>query len=1011
MSRTARTSISFAVVLVAYWTYALVAVPLIEPRMDRLRSESGDLRYRELARKDMQRRLRELGGLFPAEHWDLEKAKVLQSEQVKLLIWDYTNLGQGKVEIRPCAIVYTPDNTITDEAERRRQAVVLEAREGAVLQFDQPFELSRGKIGRLVKGELRGRIVIRSDSKQPGPHDDLLIVTRDLAISEQYISAPYEVEFRYGASFGRGRNLVVKLLPGDPARGLGQHGPNIGGIEQFTIQQLDKLHLEFDDKKTPSKQLRATPGSSVQMTGPIEVSCQGPFCFNPVQQVITLDKQVDVLRSLPNGPSDQLSCERLTIHLARSRDTVIDPAAAKKATAALDLQPRRMEALGNPVVLRSPSQHLEARGERLEYHLERQRFVLEGKQQEVALRQEANEIHARSVEYQSAGPRRLGQVFAQGPGWLRARTDRFPQPIGARWGGHLKIAPDEEQRQVVSLIDGAELTYGPMGSLAARKIYFWLFETPPSDPAGQPLFRPDRMLAQQDVQLNAAQLSGSVQQMEVWFAPPAAPQQQVETTGEQRLLADQLGRLRALIPTAWKLAWRYPALAQAFQQQMASSGPAGGWLPESGSARHFHVTGDLLRCQVVMQGEQPELADLLIDGKVRFRETQTVEPNQRPIQIEGDQLHIVDASKPHAAVMITGTRAHFEAPRIGLTGTNINLNRGTNRMWIDGAGRMDLTIDRDLQGQMLSEPSVLQIEWQRQMNFDGRVVHFEESVVASTPHQQLCTESLDVTLQQTIRFDSFDGKQPVQPDQLRCTGGVTMDSQSFDPKGLALRAKLQMGDLVANLASGDLRANGPGVMTSVSRQAGSPLGEATRMPMVPPAEPHNAAEEQLIHLNVRFQGGLLGNLHRREMAFHEHVRTAFAQVETWEATPDPDNPDALGPQGFLMSCDRMQVVDLPMPDGVGRAVQLEATGSVLVEGQMFTARAVRMTYDKGKDLLILEGDGRVSSELSAQKYVGGPVSTVAARQIRYYPTTRRLRIDGGRWLELNDLPALNPPTP
>lgn len=1008
MSRIARTGIGFATVLVAFWTYALVAVPLIEPRGDRRQSEASDSRYREMARKDMERRFQELGGLFPTAGWDLDKAKIFQSDQVKLLIWNYKNLGEGKVEIWPCAMVYTPDVTVMDEAERRRQAVVLEAPEGAVLQFDQPFELSQVKIGRLINGQLKGRVVIRSDSKQPGPQDDLLIVTQNVAITEQCISTPHEVEFHYGPNYGRGQRLSVKLLPGDPAAGLQQHGPNVGGIEQFTIEQLDKLHLDFGGKGLLPNQPNMTPGSTPSMEGPIEVSCQGPFCFNPVQQVITFDNHVDVLRLLPNGPSDQLSCERLTIHLARSRDAVADPAAAKKMAVALDLQPRSIEARGNPVVLRSPSQNVDARGEHLEYHLERQRFVLKGQQQEVVLRQQANEIHAMSVEYQAAGPGRLGQVFAQGPGWLRAQTDRFPQPIGARWAGHLKISPDEEQRQMIRLIDGAELTYGPLGSLAAGKIFFWLFEAPPNAPPGQPQFRPDRMLAQENVQLNSAQLSGAVHQMEVWFSSPVAPRQQA-AAGEERLLTDQLGRLRALIPTAWKLAWRYPAVAQTLQRQMAPGGPSAGLLPQTAQARHFHVTGDLLRCQVVMQGEEPELADLQIDGNVDFRETQTAQPNERPIQIQGDQLHIVDASKPHAAVIITGTRAHFEAPRIALTGTNINLNRGTNRMWIDGAGRMDLVVDRDLQGQTLTQPNVLQIEWQRQMTFDGRIVHFEESVVASSPNQQLRTEALDVTLKQAIRFDSFDGKQPVEPDQLRCTGGVGMESQSFDAKGLAMRAKMQMGDLVANLGSGDLRANGPGAMTSISRQSGNALGATTGMPMAPPAAPSGPAEDQLVYLNVRFQGGIVGNFRRREMVFHDHVRTAFAQVETWDAAPDPDNPEGLGPQGFLMSCDRMQVVDLPMADSTEHAIQLDATGSTLVEGQMFTARAVRMTYDQGKDLLILEGDGRTSAELSVQKYIGAPVSTVAARQIRYYPKTRRMRIDGGRWLELNDLPTLNAP--
>jgi lipopolysaccharide export system protein LptA len=1040
MSRPARISASFAAVVVAYWMYALIAVPLIEPRVRRL--ESDVVVRPEDGQDEVERQLRALQGLFSAG-WDLKNAKILQSDQVKLLIYDYTSLGNGKVEIRPCAMIYTPSDPAIGEEERLRQAVVLEAPEGAVLQFDQPFELSRAKIGRLVNGRLKGRITIHSDSKRPGPEDDLVIVTREVDISDQCVSTPYEVEFRYGPNYGRGRQLFVKLLPGDSGGGLQQHGPNIAGIEFFQITQLDKLHLDFSDKsllpvrKTPATAaappaLAAPPapagtpapaepmgpmGQMGQMDGPIEVSCQGPFRFSPVQQIITFEDQVDVLRLQPNQTCDSLSCELLEIFLAKSRSAVGEKAASKKVAAGLDLQPRRLQATGRPVVLRAPSQNMEARGERLEYDIERRLFVLDGQQQEVVLRQEANEVHARSLEYQqSEVPGRLGRLASQGPGWLRV-SGRFPQPFGARWNGQLHLDPDEDQRHVISLTGGAELTYGAMGTLAATRIFFWLFETPLPGAAEKYQRRPDRMIAQQNVQFNSPKLSGALAQMEVWFqqAAPVAPQAAASDAGrEQRPVQSGWGsRLRTLIPTAMRLAWRYPALAQTMQRQMAGVAP-GSPLDEAGPSRHFHVTGDILQALVLMRGEQADPTKLLIDGNVRFQETQTAQPGERPILITGDRVQIFDPTKIHAAVTVTGTRAHFEGPRIALNGTNINVNRGINRLWIDGAGRMDLEVDRDLEGRSFGEPTVMQIEWQRQMTFDGRKVHFEESVVAATPLQQVRTETLDVMLQQMIRFDEIDAQPEVKPARLRCGGGVVVESQTFDAQGLLSREKMQIGDLESDLVTGDLRANGPGWMNSVRLQAGNPMGEAGLPGGAPTAPPQAAgpAARRLVFLNVRFQGEIIGNLQRREMAFHDHVKTSFAPIPTWDTTLDPDDPDALGPEGFLLTCDRLGIADMDTPTGEGRAIALEATGDTVVEGQTFTARAVRMTYDKAKDLLILEGNGHTNAELSGQKVIGGPISTAAARKIHFWPTSRRLSIDGGRWLELNDLPTMgNSPVP
>jgi lipopolysaccharide export system protein LptA len=1012
MSRPLRIGISFVAVLVAYWAYALLAVPLIEPEVNRQKENDRFERDRLAARQEMNRRLTELEGLFPPGSWALENAKILQSEQVRLLIRDYTNLGDGKVEIRPCAMVYTPEGPPQTEAERKRQSVILEAPEGAVLQFDQPFDLSRAKIGRLINGRLKGQITIRSDSKYPGPDDDLLVRTREVEITEQYVSTPYEVEFRYGPNHGQGRQMLIKLLPGEPGA-ADQRGPNIGGVELFEIKQLERLHLDFGSRGMLANRSSMMPTRPDEASLPVEVACRGPFRFKPLEQVITFEDRVDLLRLHPDGPSDQLNCELLSIFLARTRN----PAPAQsgnqgKTPGMLDLQPRRIEARGRPVVVRAPSQAVDARGERLEYDIPSARIVLDG-QQEVVLRQATNEIHARSLQYQSGGPGRLGQVAAQGPGWLRGEMkERFSQPLEARWNDQLRVRPYEQQ-QVISLTGGAELIYGAMGRLAAHEIHFWLFELPPAPGAQQSQIRPDRMLARQQVRLGATQLSGAVDQFEVWFdQQPAAPTAPVQpgqagppALGGQSTVSASPAKN---VPTAQAASAAQPGQVAGGNGPLASGVPQ----PPSAPAQHFHVLGNLLRCRVAMRGEQAELSKLMVDGQVRCQETQTTQPNEQPLLIVGDRIQVLDVSQPHATVTITGAPAHFEYRGLGLTGTNINLNRGTNRLWIDGAGRMDLVVDRDLEGRPMSQPGNLTIDWQQQMTFDGRTAHFQETVVATGQHQQLRTESLDVSLQQTIRFDKPDQRQQPQLAQIRCNGGVLMEGETLDEHGRASNDKLQVLDLTANLINGDVRANGPGWMTTVRRETGNPLANAAGLPgSAPPADPPpetaDADKTQLVFLNVRFQGAILGNMRRREMAFHEQVKTVYGPVATWEGTLDADNPDGLGAEGFLLTCDRLAVTQMPVPTGEGYAVELEATGNTLVENRTFTARAARMTYTKAKNLLILEGDGRIDAELSGQKYVGGPVSHAAARKILYGTETKRLSVDGVRWLELNEFPALN----
>ena len=61
----------------------------------------------------------------------------------------------------------------------------------------------------------------------------------------------------------------------------------------------------------------------------------------------------------------------------------------------------RLEARGNPVVVTAPSQNLDARGPRIEYNLLTKSIALDGGP-EVFLQRGPNEIHARSLRYQSA---------------------------------------------------------------------------------------------------------------------------------------------------------------------------------------------------------------------------------------------------------------------------------------------------------------------------------------------------------------------------------------------------------------------------------------------------------------------------------------------------------------------------------------------------------------------------------------------------------------------------------
>ncbi|MBU4273395.1 MAG: hypothetical protein KKA28_16170 [Planctomycetes bacterium] len=1042
MSRTSRIAGSFAIVMIAYWAYALLAVPWIEPTVDQRRQGKISQEERDRASQIADEQLDRIRDMFSPggmEALGLKKPVIIESNRAKLLFQTYEHQSDGSVVLRPCVIVFAYEGPAEDEAQRHRQSVIIEAPGGARLQFDPPLDINRVRIGRLVRGQFDGQVTIRSDWKQPGPEDDLLIVTRDIQLTEQTISTPHPVEFRWGPHFGRGREMVMELLAGEPRPGMEAAGTNIVGIESFELRRIERLHLDLGqpEKGTGPICAKHPPGRSGKLDlspfpaadgqtndMPVEIQCRGPFRFDVLRRVATFSERVDVLKLNPGGPADQIACDLLSLYFAERK-----PQGAGKGVrnllperpegcfaqkvpdtfsgsepGSLDLVAERLECRGNPVVVTAPSRKLNARAPRIEYNLLTEAIVLDGNR-EVFLQQGPNEIHAQSLYYQAAKQGGLGQVVAQGPGWLRGRLDEADdRQLEAVWKKRLQVYP-HRQKQVISLDGGAELKYQGVGQLQAREIFFWLAESPPIAGDKRARLRPDRMLARDDVRLNSPRLSGKVNQLEVWFKE-----------GGQGLgfgvRGSEVGKRPATAVAGGNAAGVavQPGAGVAVQlppQQIQL--PPQHTLPQN-SQRRYEVVGRLLQANVLLGGPQPVMSHLLVEDGVCFRETQPSSPNEKPLLVRGDRLVVENATErrtgcqpvPLAVVTVTGRPARFEGQGLGMTGSNINLDRGANRLWIDGAGRMDMPLPDKLPNQAPVGGGVLTIDWRGGMDFDGDTARFEESVVASGPSQQLRTDKMEVQLRRPISFSEPNPPEQPQVEEIRCYGGVAMENRTFDrQQQLNSFDRMQVTDLAVNVQSGALTAGGPGWFNSVSR------GTLVQNPNLGSSTDNPSSKNQLHCLTVRFQGSISGNLLRRRLTFHNQVRTARAPVADWNAMLTADNPDALGPDGVTLRCDRLSVVEIPAPSGNRRSVELEAFGNTVVEGTTFTARGHRITYGEAKDLLVLEGDGRNDAELFRQLKLGTPPSRVAARKILYWPKTKRLKLIDARSLEIGRFPKGN----
>ncbi len=1004
MARLFRTGGSLGIVLIAYWAYAVVAVPLIEPPVERY--ESGPVSPGDWGEADgrVGHRLKELAGLFPPGSWELKSPQILESDGVKLLVQGYANGSDGRVEFDRCTIVLTPDESVTDRAERQRRTVVLQASDGAVLKFDPPLTLRQANLGglRLESGMLKGRVTIRSQGKSAGPEDDLFIATRDVELTEDEISTDHAVEFRMGRNHGSGSRMRIGLLAGK--KEARKRGFNVTGIEWFELRRLDQLCLWLSKPPDIPGRTRKpkTGGASPDGGVSIEITCRGPFRYDHIRQEASFEDQVDVVQINPEGPADRIAAERLSVFFARSRRSVTDlsrpgsPDTASESSGEFDLQPCRIEARGNPVDVNAPSQDVFARGERLVYDLQQELIVLDapndGRQHmEVSLRQGPNEIHGRSLRYQSMGPGRLGRVTAVGPGWIRAQTEDLPpRKLHATWGDQLHVRP-HDGRQVISLKGNPELTFSQFGRLTAGEIHFWLFELPPDDsaPKGQPRLRPDRMSALGDVRLDSPQLTGAVEKLEVWFEEEVLAEPGPDSTHAAT------GRITGVLPV-------YRSAEPEGWNDRGSAGET-----ESGREQQFDITGKVLTSLVAIRDGEPELSELTVEGNVVLRETRTAKPDEIPLIMTGDQVQVFEADTPQARVVVVGLNplARLEGRGLELEGTNITLDRGSNWVRINGGGQMNLPVDRDLDGEPLARPGVLNIDWQEKMEFNGRTISFFESVVATGPNLRMTTQRLHVSLAEVIDFADPDMDREPDVGRIECQGGAVMDSWSFDGPTQTSWERVESADLSLDRISGKIFGRGPGRITTVrlgKPELASPFIRGRDAERPDPAEDD---KDELTYVNVEFEDRFEGNLHDRTVTLHDQVHCVYGPVVAWDTVLDMDDPDSLGLTGALLRSDALTVTRMTTPlEGV-KSIELLAQGNVTVKGSRFNAWGDRMTYDQAKDLLILEGTGRADAELFYQERKGEPQQHAQMGTIRYRLKTNQLQIGNARSLEFSQFPT------
>ena len=1016
ITRLTHAAIAFAMTAVAYQAYVLAVGPFVEPawRVEQA-AESDESELVATPAEALHRYRPLLAAYFPPTHWCFEEPpKALDNGQALIIFSKEEKSASGQMTIPRCAVIFFPTPR-PPGGEPPRDAIILESTKGAILQMEaQGAGLGFGKV---QHGTLEGDVTIRSDMREPGPQDDLLLTTQQLNINEDGIHTLSPVDMRLGPHQGFGRELEIRFLKTEGSGGLG-----IGGIygkfEELTVKHdvavkiaPGKMGFFGEQRSAATADAPGTPAP------PIHIQSAGPFRIDFAAEVATFTDKVQVRQTQPNGKLDYLQAAELKLFFTRNSKwnaggDGVTPTGA--ATESMAFEPASIEALGAPVVMTAQSHDAAAIGGRLYMNLISRTITLE-QSDEVSLSYQGAQINATTITYAlppKGSTQRVGTMTASGTGRMSAVVDPASphQILNVSWMDKMTVVRRDGQPVVV--LDGRpKVSMDGTGRMWADQLQIFLRETAgaAANPANSgPLAGsvvPEFIKASGRVAIESPQLNGKVNQLEVKFdhgaqagAASGAGSGQIAatpiSTGGANGAASNPGHPLALL-----------------------GGPGG--LPND---KAYNIEGVTLNLDVAMQGKTGAVRGISVDGAVVFKEASATLPGVPPMQILAEHLHVTGADTPNAQIEIRGAGganglpqqiAELTAHGAKLRVPAIALQRGTSEALVNAPGEVELLVDRDMAGNPLAQPQPVRITWLDSMQLRGRELTFLGDVRVQHESGWLRTRRLVVRTTEPIDFSG--GSQNPQIEQIECWEGVLSEFDQRDVTGVSSHQRLEMQSLQVNQLTGEIRGDGPGKIDSIhpAKGAGAFLAVPGGEPTAPAAPRLMNEEVKLRHLHIDFVRGVGGNLHSKTVEVIGNVAAVYGPVGSWEQrltiAPGGDPP----PDTVWITCDKLGVTESPMAriKGVNaRQVELKAEGRVVIEGQdktgqMFDATGGEATFDQSKGLFTLEGSTTAPATITQRNSLGAPMSPQSAQRMQFNQNTGVVEIQGLYRGSFNQVPG------
>ncbi len=961
-SRLVLTSSTAAGLIALFWLYSKIVTPLVSPPeievpygqspFAGIRDEPGaPPRNRSQAEK-----------YLPHVPWAADAKLQLHDGQTTFFAeeWETTESDKA-VRLWPFAMIWFSENS---DPEEKPITIVADS---AIIRFAEKFDSSNPNPGRPIGGQFLRRVRI------DGP-DGLAVVGRNFLFEEaaMHIHSENALQFAYGKHRGRATGVNIKLRPAAEEEETSDLA--VDGVESLRLLRDVTMDLVFEDDDDDDD------------TVYLHVTSRGSFRYDLENGSATFEDSVRVIRPTSPEFKDSLDCDLLTLifqteeeeEAEQANETVADGSnLVAQDDERIDGAPRdllRVIAEGHAVILGSQENNLVARA---------RHFVYDRPYRRARLTENVKVIHSGSrvacpeltISHDEDG--HIDRAWCKGPGTLNHYSQESEQQVlESSWTNLLRTYPDPANAdlRVIELNENAIVRQREQQSrLQADLIKLWVRETEDDQSDHSEADDGDldlrKMLASGNVVAASPGFSGHTPRLEVWFEQ--RPQRPPETQQGQ--------------PPGSPNSPAGPSNSQSTATANADS--------DSRSDRPMLVEADWIQVNMLQfDGEsEPVLDQLRANGHVRAESPG--EGEDPPLEFTGNRFELQSKGTNDQVVGLFGTPALILNGQIQLEGPEIHLDRASNRAWMIGVGALQLPVERDLEGNPLSEPDILDVRWTEQMDFNGASASFFGDVRAflRDGEDRMRCHEMTVSLSEPISFiESDSSDQNVEVQSIDCKEGVTFHSSLFENNDLIGIRKAAFWEFSLNQQTGETRGRGPGWIIFWERDQGRPSAFAPTA-VVKANQPRQSDKSEWNYTRIDFVGDANGNVNDGHMTFHNRVYVVHGPVKGPNDTIDPDN---LGENAGSMKSDVLQLTRQELPESDETYVELLASGNAKLEGQTFHARSDQIKYDESSMLFILRSLGNREATIWRQLEVGAQHQRSDAKSIHFNPSQNRMELHG-----------------